>query len=93
MVRPGGRVVTAGLGEQSSSVPFKTLVLKEAQIIASRVTLGEFPRALRMMGKGLLHPDWLITDALPMRRVTEAFARLDAEDPQMIKMVLDVEDM
>ena len=91
MVKCGGRVVTAGLGEEPASVHFKTLVIKEAQIIASRVSLGEFPRAIRLLGKGLLHPELLITDQLPMRDVARAFERLDAEDPQMIKMVLDVQ--
>jgi threonine 3-dehydrogenase len=91
MVRPGGRVVTAGLGDDPSSVHFKTLVLKEAQIIASRVTLGEFPRAIGLMGKGLLHPELLITDQLPMRDVTAAFRRLDQEDPSSVKIVLDVQ--
>jgi L-gulonate 5-dehydrogenase len=91
MVRSGGRIVTAGLGEQPTNVHFKSLVIKEAQIIASRVSLGEFPRAIRMLGKGLLHPELLITDQLPMRDVGKAFARLDAEDPRMIKMVLDVQ--
>jgi L-gulonate 5-dehydrogenase len=91
MVKHGGRIVTAGLGDQPSLVHFKTLVVKEAQIIASRVSLGEFPRAIRMLGKGLLHPELLITDQLPLRDVGQAFARLDAEDPRMIKMVLDVQ--
>jgi 2-desacetyl-2-hydroxyethyl bacteriochlorophyllide A dehydrogenase len=91
MVKHGGRIVTAGLGEQATPVHFKSLVIKEAQIIASRVSLGEFPRAIRLLGKGLLHPQWLITDQLPMRDVAQAFARLDAEDPRMIKMVLDVQ--
>jgi L-gulonate 5-dehydrogenase len=91
MVRNAGRIVTAGLGEDPSPVHFKTLVVKEAQIIASRVSLGEFPRAIRLMGKGLLHPELLITDQLPLRDVGQAFARLDAEDPKMIKMVLDVQ--
>jgi 2-desacetyl-2-hydroxyethyl bacteriochlorophyllide A dehydrogenase len=91
MVRCAGRIVTAGLGEDPSNVHFKTLVIKEAQIIASRVSLGEFPRAIRLMGKGLLHPELLITDQLPLRDVAAAFQRLDAEDPKMIKMVLDVQ--
>jgi threonine dehydrogenase-like Zn-dependent dehydrogenase len=92
MVKNGGRIVTAGLGEQPSLVHFKSLVIKEAQIIASRVSLGEFPRAIRLLGKGLLHPELLITDRLPMRDVGKAFQRLDAEDPKMVKMVLDVQD-
>jgi (R,R)-butanediol dehydrogenase/meso-butanediol dehydrogenase/diacetyl reductase len=91
MIRSGGRVVTAGMGEQLSSVHFKTLVLKEAQIIASRVTLGEFPRAIRLMEKGLLHPDLLITDQMALWDVSSAFEKVDREDPATIKVVLDVQ--
>jgi threonine dehydrogenase-like Zn-dependent dehydrogenase len=91
MVRPAGRIVTAGLGEQLSAVHFKTLVLKEARIIASRVTLGEFPRAIRLMEKGLLHPELLVTDRLALRDVAAAFEQVDHEDPSTIKVVLDVQ--
>jgi threonine dehydrogenase-like Zn-dependent dehydrogenase len=91
MIRPGGRVVTAGLGEQLSAVHFKTLVLKEAEIIATRVTAGEFPRALRLLAKGLLHPELLITDELPLRDVASAFATVDRDQADTIKVVLDVQ--
>ena len=91
MIRTAGRVVTAGLGEQLSAVHFKTLVLKEAQIIASRVTLGEFPRAIRLMSKGLLHPELLVTDQVPLRDITAAFAKVDRDAPSTIKVVLDVQ--
>jgi (R,R)-butanediol dehydrogenase/meso-butanediol dehydrogenase/diacetyl reductase len=91
MVRTAGRIVTCGLGEQLSAVHFKTLVIKEAEIIASRVTLGEFSRAIRMMSKGLLHPELLVTAELPMRDITRAFAQVDGEDPLTIKLVLDVQ--
>jgi threonine dehydrogenase-like Zn-dependent dehydrogenase len=84
--------VTAGLGEQLTAVHFKTLVIKEAEIIATRVTLGEFPRAIKLMSKGLLHPDLLITDQMPMRNVQEAFTKVDRDDPETIKVVLDVQD-
>ncbi len=90
MIRNGGRIVTAGLGEQHSPVHFKTLVLKEGQLIASRVTRGEFPRAIRMLSRGLLHPDLLITDRLPLREAASAFGKVDREDPGTIKIVLDV---
>lgn len=90
MIRSGGRVVTTGLGEQVSPVHFKTLVLKEAKIIASRVTRGEFPRALQMMSRGLLHPELLITDVRPLDDITAAFAQVEAEEPETIKIVLEV---
>ncbi len=90
MIRNAGRIVTAGLGEQLSPVHFKTLVLKEAQIIASRVTLGEFPQAIRLMEKGLLHPELLITDQVPLRDITTAFDKVDRENPDTLKVVLDI---
>jgi len=93
MIRSGGRIVTAGLGEQLSSVHFKTLVLKEAQIIASRVTRGEFPRAIQMMSRGLLHPELLITDVQPLGNITQAFEQVDREAPDTIKIVLDIKDV
>ena len=90
MIRNGGRIVTAGLGDQLSSVHFKTLVIKEAEIIASRVVAGEFSRALRLMGKGLLHPELLITHESPLEQVAGAFAKVDTEAPEVIKVVLDL---
>ena len=93
MVRNGGRIVTAGLGEQLTAVHFKTLVIKEGEIIASRVTLGEFPRAIKMMAKELLHPDLLITHQMAMKEITQAFAQVDREEPDTIKIVLDVQSV
>ena len=93
MIRNGGRIVTAGLGEQLSAIHFKTLVLKEAQIIASRVTRGEFPRAIQMMSRGLLHPDLLITSVQPLGDIKGAFEQVDREDPDTIKVVLDIKDV
>ncbi len=90
MIRSGGRVVTCGLGEQLSAIHFKTLVLKEAEIIASRVTRGEFPRAIQMMSRGLLHPDLLITEVTPLENISAAFAQVDREDPCTIKVVLEL---
>ena len=90
MIRNGGRIVTAGLGEQLSPLHFKTLVLKEGQIIASRVTLGEFPRAIRMLARAILHPDLLITNTMPLREIAQAFERVDQEEPNTIKVVLDL---
>ncbi len=90
MIRNGGRIVTCGMGAQHSPIHFKTLVVKEAEIIASRVTRGEFPRALRQMAKGILHPEKLVTGEAPLSEITAAFVKAD-RDPATIKMVLDVQ--
>ena len=91
MIRTAGRIVTCGLGDQLSPVHFKTLVIKEAEIIASRVTCGEFPRAIRLLSKGILHPELLVTEETPIRNITAAFAKVDRDDPCTIKVVMDVQ--
>ena len=93
MIRTGGRIVTAGLGDQLSAVHFKTFVIKEAKLIGSRVTLGEFSRAIRLLEKGLLHPELLVTDQMAMRDIGAAFEKVDQQDPRTIKVVLNVQDM
>ena len=74
-------------------VEMKTLVLKEAEIIASRTSLGEMSRALTLLANGILHPDLLITDEVPLRDITAAFAKLDREAAETIKLVVDVRDV
>jgi threonine dehydrogenase-like Zn-dependent dehydrogenase len=45
-----------------------------------------------MMSKGLLHPELLITEQRPLREIREAFEKVDREDPETIKVVLDIQD-
>ena len=92
MIRTAGRVVTTGMGTQQSAVRFQTLVIKEAKIIASRVTRGEFPRAIRLLTRGLLHPELLITERMALGDIGAAFAQVDREDGETLKVVLDVQD-
>jgi L-gulonate 5-dehydrogenase len=92
MIRNGGRIVTVGLGEQRSDIYFKAFVLKEAVLIGSRVTMGEFPRAIRLMRKGLLHPELLITHQIAMRDVPAAFDKVDREEPETLKIVLNAQE-
>jgi len=89
LVRHGGRIVTAGLGELPTPVRFKTLVLKEVELIASRVTRGEFPHAIHLMSRGLLHPDLLISREMPVAAAAAAFAELDQEPAETVKVVFD----
>ena len=65
-------------------------MFKEAQIIASRAKRSEFPRAIQMMSRGLLHPDLLITDVRPLDDITAAFAQVDREVPETIKSALEI---
>ena len=48
-------------------------------------------RAIQMLAKGLLHPNLLISQKIAFRDITSAFEKVDQEDPQTLKLVLDIQ--
>ena len=90
MVRSAGRVVVLGQGPEEEPVFWKPFVWKEAEIIASRVTLGEFPRAIRMLARGLLPVQKIVTHELPLERVADAFALMLDPGAQALKVLLEI---
>lgn len=90
MIRSAGQVTLLGQGEQTDQVHWRDFVLKEATVVASRLNLGDFPRSIALLEAGVLHPDLIITHRLPLDQAPEAFARLAAGEPGMIKVVLEL---
>ena len=90
MVRAAGRVVVLGQGPVPAPILFKPFVWKEAEIIASRVTLGEFPRALAMLADGWFHPERLITHRLPLERAAEGYRLLADPSQRALKLILEI---
>ena len=56
-IRGAGAVCTLGLADDPVPIVLKELIWKEAKIIASRVTHGEFPEAIKNLAQGKLKPD------------------------------------
>ncbi len=90
MLRPAGRLVVLGQGPDEAPVFWKGFVWKEAEIVASRVTLGGFPRAITMLSEGRFHPDLFITHTFPLSEVSPAYELLDREEPSTIKVQLSL---
>ena len=55
----------------------KELIWKEARIIASRVSHGEFAAAIDALSRGLLKPEIMITDILPLEEANKGFELLE----------------
>jgi threonine dehydrogenase-like Zn-dependent dehydrogenase len=56
-------------------------------------SIGEFPRAIQMTSRSLLHPDLLITSVQSLDDIIQAFEQVDREEPSTIKIVLDITDV
>ena len=68
---------------------FKELIWKEAQIITSRVSDGEFSEVLKHLNDGNLNPEALITIVMHGSEIQKAFTLLRKEKEKYLKVLLD----
>jgi L-gulonate 5-dehydrogenase len=87
-IRHGGRVLVLGQGPAEQPVAWKRFVWKEAEIIASRVNRGEFPRAIELVASGRMPANQLVTHELSVGQAPEAFRMLDEHVPGVVKILL-----
>ena len=92
LIRGAGKVCVLGLGDDPASIRFKELIWKEASIIASRVSHGEFAEVIQQMDRGNLKPDLLISDVFGANRVQEAFELLNDAPEKHLKILLSFQE-
>jgi threonine dehydrogenase-like Zn-dependent dehydrogenase len=88
-IRGAGTVCVLGLGKEPAPLLMKELIWKEAKIVASRVSHGEFAQTILHLGKGNLKPDALITDIIQPQDIQSAFELLEKDPENHLKILLD----
>lgn len=88
-LRGGGKVCVLGLGDDPSPVVFKELIWKEAQIVTSRVSDGEFTEVIEHLNAGNLKPDALISKIMAGSEIQKAFELVQKEKEKYLKVLLD----
>ncbi len=87
-IRGAGTVCVLGLSDEVTPILFKELIWKEAKIIASRVSHGEFAETIENLNKGTLKPDALISDIISGSEAQHAFEMLEDEPENHLKILL-----
>lgn len=85
----GGTVCVLGLGNEPAPVLFKELIWKEARIVSSRVSHGEFAEAIELLKEGRLKPEALISQKLHGSQTQRGFEILEENPAENIKILLD----
>jgi threonine dehydrogenase-like Zn-dependent dehydrogenase len=88
-LRGGGKVCVLGLTDEPAPIVFKELIWKEAQIITSRVSDGEFTEVIEYLNKGTLKPDALISKVMHGSDIQEAFELVQTSPDKYLKVLLD----
>lgn len=91
-VTGGGKICVLGLGNEPSPIVFKELIWKEATIVSSRVSHGEYAETIDLLSKGRLKPEALISKILPGAQTQKGFEILAANPAENIKVLLDFQE-
>ena len=90
-IRGAGTVCVLGLGNEPVDLLMKELIWKEAKLVASRVSHGEFGEVIGHLEEGNLKPEAMITDTLAPEDIQKGFELLEAEPDNHLKMMLKFE--
>jgi len=89
-IRGAGIVCVLGLADDPAPIVMKELIWKEAKIISSRVSHGEFAEAIEQLANGALSPDILITAVEPLSNIQAVFEQLDQQPEDHLKILLKI---
>lgn len=89
-VRGAGTVCVLGLSDEPAPIVMKELIWREARIVASRVSHGEFSEAIQHLSAGHLKPEAMITAILPISKAQDAFEILEKEPDKYLKILLQI---
>lgn len=90
-LKGGGKVCVLGLGDKPAEILMKELIWKEAKIISSRVSHGEFARVIEALAGGKLNPGKMITGILNLDEAQKAFELLENSPAENLKILLKVQ--
>lgn len=90
-IHGAGVVCVLGLSDEPVPLVMKELIWREARIVASRVSHGEFKETIEHMAQGHLQPDILVSAELPASQAQQAFENLQREPQHYLKVLLKLE--
>jgi len=89
-VRGAGTICVLGLADEPVPLVMKEMIFKEARLITSRVTHGEFGRAIEQLSKGRLKPEALISCEMSGGETQRAFELLEKRPQDYLKILLHI---
>jgi L-gulonate 5-dehydrogenase len=89
-IRGAGTVCVLGLGEIPTPILLKELIWKEASIITSRVSQGEFSEVIQHLAAGNLKPEAFISREMSGSEIQIAFDLLENEPEKYLKILIKI---
>lgn len=89
VVRKGGRVVLVGNVSPKVEIPLQAVVSRQIALLGSCASNGEYPNCLRLIEKGQINLDPMISARPPLAEGASWFDRLYKQEPGLMKVILE----
>ena len=91
VARPGGKVIVAGIpSDDTMTLTASTVRHKGLTIKLVRRMKHTYPRAIRLVQRGLVDVKSLVTHTFPLERIADAFEMVAAYDDGVLRAVIQV---
>ncbi len=87
-VKKGGSVTLVGNITPKVEIPLQVVVSRQIRLQGSAASSGEFPQCIDLLARGAIKVDPIITALAPLEQGAEWFKRLYANEPGLMKVVL-----
>jgi L-iditol 2-dehydrogenase len=87
-VRKGGAVTLVGNVSPNVEIPLQVVVSRELKLYGSCASSGEYPESIKLMARGAVNVQPLISAKISLEEAPEMFERLYAREPGLMKVVV-----
>ena len=87
-VKRGGTVTLIGNVTPNVEIPLQAVVSRQLRLQGSAASAGEYPRAIELLGRGVVTVKPLITAVAPLEKGAEWFMRLHNREANLMKVIL-----
>lgn len=87
-VKKGGSVTLVGNITPKVEIPLQVVVSRQIRLQGSAASSGEFPQCIDLLARGAIKVDPIITALAPLEQGADWFKRLYANEPGLMKVVL-----
>jgi L-iditol 2-dehydrogenase len=86
--RKGGAVTLVGNVSPNVEIPLQAVVSRELKLYGSCASSGEYPESIKLMARGAVDVQPLISAKIPLEEAPNMFERLYAREPGLMKVVV-----
>jgi L-gulonate 5-dehydrogenase len=89
VMSPAGRVVLLGFNADATPIRQLDITRRELDVVGSRLSIGQFPKVVDWIQRGIVHPEKIITHRLPFEHALDGLLLMQDHPDECCKVILE----